>query len=67
MADNLSWTPEHAEERHVIVRPATPHHEMYTTTFRQIGWLGQSGALYHPWQTPDEPGGFTAIWIEVGG
>jgi hypothetical protein len=63
----LSWTPESTEERKVMVLgdPAR-NTEMYAATYRQVGWLGQSGRVYPMGGPLDEPGGFTALWIEVG-
>jgi hypothetical protein len=65
----LSQTPDRTEERKVMVLgDPRKHQAMYSATFRQVGWLGQSGRVYPMENSPaEEPGSFTALWIEVEG
>lgn len=44
-----------------------PHY--YRPVMRQIGWLGQTGAVYEFDDAPydgREPGGFSPLYIQVG-
>lgn len=53
-----------AERRTVEVYPDGAR---YRVTYRQVGWIGGTGAMYalHEDPRPTEPGSFAPLWREI--
>jgi hypothetical protein len=52
-------------ERHTV--EVYPDGTRWRVTYRQVGWIGGTGAMYalHENPAPTEPGSFAPLWREI--